>query len=159
MKIDDIKLITPELSGGNIYRVQISDNTDTFVIFCYHMSSNLVNQAKNLYIGIKNGYAKRAKEADLLYNALSKEKYPTIVIGDLNDISGSYTLRKIESAGMFDSWWKGRFGCGCTYHKGGMYFRLDHILYSRDQFDMCDIKIPYSNVSDHYPIVVDLKFK
>lgn len=157
--IDSIALVIPKLSGGNVYRVQVSDKQDTLAIYCCHLYSNILGQSESLMGGIKKGYEERAQEADILYDALTHEKYPAIVMGDMNDISGSYTLRRIESAGLTDAWWKGGFGYGTTYHDHGLRLRLDHILYDEDRLQLTNVKVIDTDASDHNALSAGFKLK
>lgn len=151
--IDTTENIKTKLSYGSMYRVQLSQETDTLAIYCCHLSSNLFDFSSNKYDSLQKGYEERAKEADILYDALTHEKYPAIVMGDMNDISGSYTLRRIESAGLTDAWWKGGFGYGATYHDHGLRLRLDHILYDEDRLTLTDVKVIDTDASDHNALV------
>ena len=151
--IDTTENIKPRLSYGSMYRVQLSHEKDTLAIYCCHLSSNLLDFSPNKLDALKKGYEERAKEADILYDALTHEKYPAIVMGDMNDISGSYTLRRIESAGLTDAWWKGGFGYGTTYHDHGLCLRLDHILYDEDCLTLSDVKVIDTDASDHNALV------
>lgn len=151
--IDTTENIKPRLSYGSMYRVQLSHEKDTLAIYCCHLSSNLLDFSPNKLDALKKGYEERAKEADILYDALTHEKYPAIVMGDMNDISGSYTLRRIESAELADAWWKGGFGYGATYHDHGLRLRLDHILYDEDRLTLTDVKVIDTDASDHNALV------
>ena len=151
--IDTTENIKPRLSYGSMYRVQLSHEKDTLAIYCCHLSSNLLDFSPNKLDALKKGYEERAKEADILYDALTHEKYPAIVMGDMNDISGSYTLRRIESAELADEWWKGGFGYGATYHDHGLRLRLDHILYDEDRLTLTDVKVIDTDASDHNALV------
>lgn len=151
--IDTTENIKPRLSYGSMYRVQLSHETDTLAIYCCHLSSNLLDFSPNKWDALQKGYEERAKEADILHDALSREPYPAIVMGDMNDISGSYTLRRIESAGLTDAWWKGGFGYGTTYHDHGLRLRLDHILYDEDRLTLSDVKVIDTDASDHNALV------
>ena len=151
--IDTTENIKPRLSYGSMYRVQLSHEKDTLAIYCCHLSSNLLDFSPNKWDALQKGYEERAKEADILHDALSREPYPAIVMGDMNDISGSYTLRRIESAGLTDAWWKGGFGYGTTYHDHGLRLRLDHILYDEDRLTLSDVKVIDTDASDHNALV------
>ena len=152
-QIDVIENKKPRLSYGSMYRVQLSHEKDTLAIYCCHLSSNLLDFSPNKLDALKKGYEERAKEADILYDALTHEKYPAIVMGDMNDISGSYTLGRIESAGLTDAWWKGGFGYGTTYHDHGLRLRLDHILYDEERLTLSDVKVIDTDASDHNAFV------
>ena len=151
--IDTIIGLSDPHAYHSIYRIQVSKETDTLAIYCCHLSSNLLDFSPNKLDALKKGYEERAKEADILYDALTHEKYPAIVMGDMNDISGSYTLRRIESAGLTDAWWKGGFGYGTTYHDHGLRLRLDHILYNEDRLQLTDVKVIDTDASDHNALV------
>ena len=151
--IDTIIGLSDPHAYHSIYRIQVSKETDTLAIYCCHLSSNLLDFSPNKLDALKKGYEERAKEADILYDALTHEKYPAIVMGDMNDISGSYTLRRIESAGLTDASWKGGFGYGTTYHDHGLRLRLDHILYNEDRLQLTDVKVIDTDASDHNALV------
>lgn len=151
--IDTTENIKPRLSYGSMYRVQLSHEKDTLAIYCCHLSSNLLDFSPNKWDALQKGYEERAKEADILHDALAREPYPAIVMGDMNDISGSYTLRRIEAAGLADAWWKGGFGYGTTYHDHGLRLRLDHILYDEDRLTLSDVKVIDTDASDHNALV------
>lgn len=131
--IDTIIGLSDPHAYHSIYRILVSKETETLAIYCCHLSSNLLDFSPNKWNALQKGYEERAKEADILYDALAREPYPAIVMGDMNDISGSYTLRRIEaaellrqgSAELADAWWKGCFGYGTTYHDHGLRLRLD----------------------------------
>lgn len=151
--IDTIICLSDPHAYHSIYRVQVSRDADTLAIYCCHLSSNLLDYSTNKWDALQKGYEERAQEADILYDALSHEPYPAIVMGDMNDISGSYTLRRIESAGFTDAWWKGGFGYGTTYHDHGLRLRLDHILYNEDRLQLTDVKVIDTDASDHNALV------
>ena len=151
--IDTIIGLSDPHAYHSIYRILVSKETETLAIYCCHLSSNLLDFSPNKWDALRKGYEERAKEADILHDALSREPYPAIVMGDMNDISGSYTLRRIESAGLTDAWWKGGFGYGTTYHDHGLRLRLDHILYDEDRLTLSDVKVIDTDASDHNALV------
>lgn len=79
----------------------------------------------------------------------------------MNDLSGSPSLRKIcnGSAHLRDAWWEKGFGFGFTFSRKGMWFRLDHVLYSTGINVISLIKSrSESNFSDHKGLITYLKF-
>ena len=151
--IDTIIGLSDPHAYHSIYRILVSKETETLAIYCCHLSSNLLDFSPNKWDALQKGYEERAKEADILHDALAREPYPAIVMGDMNDISGSYTLRRIEAAGLADAWWKGGFGYGTTYHDHGLRLRLDHILYDEDRLTLTDVKVIDTDASDHNALV------
>lgn len=118
---------------------------DTLTLIGCHLSSS--------HHHIKKGYLRRRKQADTLYEHIRNEHYPVIVLGDLNDIPGSYTLNKIMKAGLSNAWWEGGCGYGTTFHDGWLRLRLDHILYPKEKLELQSIKIIDSDLSDHNALV------
>lgn len=86
---------------------------------------------------------------------------------DMNGISGSYTLRRIEAAGLLrhgsaeltDAWWKGGFGYGTTYHDHGLRPRLDHTLYDEHRLQLTDVKVIDTDASDHNALSAGFKLR
>lgn len=95
------------------------------------------------------GRNKRAREADSIFDFCMNEKPPLIVIGDMNDVSGSYPINRIKDAGLKDVWWEGGCGFGATFHSGLLRLRIDHILYDNDRLKLVDVKVLESDLSDH----------
>lgn len=155
--IDTVEVLSLPHFYHSIYRVQITRGNDTISVYCCHLSSNQFLKSPPRFNNIREGYRRRAKEAAELYEMLSTDPYPTVLLGDLNDVGGSYTLRLIESAGMEDAWWKGGLGYGATYHDHGLRLRLDHILYDDSSFKLCDIKTVGGHLSDHKGLVASFQ--
>lgn len=158
-KIDSIYHYNLTDNFLSIYRVQLSEQADTAVVFCCHLSSNFMCVANNKYKSTKEAYRRRAKETDTLYYAIQKEYHSVIVMGDMNDISGSYTLRRIESAGFADAWWKAGCGYGSTFHDGLLRLRLDHVLFDAERLELKSVKVIGDNEwSDHNAISASFDF-
>lgn len=104
------------------------------------------------------GYNRRQKEADTIYNFIIKNPYPVIVVGDINDISGSYTIRRLQDAGLVDAWWEGGCGYGTTFHNRMIRLRLDHILFQKEKINLKDIKVIDSDFSDHNALFASFTF-
>lgn len=157
-KIESVEQLIPSMYGGNIYRVELSNSQGTVALYCCHLFSNLVNSSDNIFSSIKYGYSKRAEESRLIANTLKNEKHPAIVMGDMNDISGSYAIRMIQSQNMKDAWWNGGVGFGNTFHDGLLQLRIDHIFYD-ENFEVCDIDVKHTDYSDHDALVGSFSIK
>lgn len=99
-----------------------------------------------------------ARETEIQYTQKDIEKYkkqgmPVIVCGDMNDVSGSKTLRMLQSTGLKNAWWEKGRGFGFTYHGHHfMNFRIDHILHTED-IKVKSIKKIDQHFSDHDPVI------
>ena len=104
------------------------------------------------------GYNRRQKEADTIYDIITKNSYPVIVMGDMNDISGSYTIRRIQDAGLVDAWWERGCGYGTTFHNKLLKLRLDHILYQKEKINLKHVRVIDSDFSDHNALFASFTF-
>ncbi len=108
------------------------------------------------HYGIKRGYDLRKEELETIRPALDTVSTPMIICGDLNDLSGSPTLKGLQEYGLRDAWWASGCGPGFTFCKGILRFRLDHLLIPT-QVRIKKIKVDHrADFSDHYPIIADL---
>lgn len=158
LQIDSINRFYVEGNRIMAYRVQVSNASDTIAIYCCHLASNNVDSYTTTWESIKNGYAKRQKEIIEILKHVKEDKYPCLIMGDMNDISGSTTMNMIEGAGFNDAWWKGGFGYGSTFHDKGLRLRIDHIFYDKS-FDLSNIRVLHSDYSDHDALVGSFNLK
>lgn len=129
---------------------------DTLHICNCYLPSNNYTRSKGInecVKSLKTGYDNRAVQVDMLYEHIQPHK--TIVLGDLNDVSGSYVMSKIRRKGFEDTWWNGGNGFGFTFSNFPLYVRLDHILYSKDLF-LKSVSVPHLTFSDHFPVVAEI---
>ncbi|MFB6279563.1 MAG: endonuclease/exonuclease/phosphatase family protein [Salinibacter sp.] len=100
----------------------------------------------------------RDAELLLLAREIQDRDGPTIVGGDLNDVSWSYTTRLFQKiSGLLDP----RIGRGLynTFHARYPLIRypLDHVFHS-EHFALSELKVlPYIG-SDHFPVLVELQY-
>ena len=100
---------------------------------------------------------KRAPQAEAVARYLSKHLGRSIILcGDFNDGPISYAHHVI-SKHLTDCYVESGNGPGLSYHKGGMYVRIDNIMCSSDwQPFECKVDSKIKD-SDHYPIFCWLK--
>lgn len=145
-----------ERINEHINSVEIVVEDDTINVISCYMPSNNISKAKTVtdyYHLIDNGYSERKKQVDLLSRFIKNKN--TIILGDLNDVSGSYSLRFFESLGFKDAWWYGGNGLGLTFCNFPFYYRLDHISYS-ERLEIKNVSVPHVYFSDHYPVIAEL---
>lgn len=83
---------------------------------------------------------------------------PTLVVGDFNEMNGSYAIERIKGDRLKDAWWTNGFGLGTTYDSWHLKLRLDHILYSKE-FEVEDIQVLSDFLhSDHLPLKAVLRW-
>lgn len=81
-----------------------------------------------------------------------------ILMGDFNDVPGSYAARRILKAGLHDAYADGALGPTITYSANRFYFRIDQIFYGGD---MEPLKVWRGDIrySDHYPLLAKFLLK
>ena len=163
------EIIHPRSSSLSIYTDVLIDR-DTFRVYNNHLQSfrlkrmerslieeimvsndkETLGEVKNLSSSLKNGFVRRAIQAQVLKENINSSPYPVIVLGDFNDTPVSYSYRKIRK-GLNDSFVIAGYGAGFTYKGNYPPNRIDYILYNNplicSYFEI--LKVKYS---DHYPI-------
>ena len=153
-----------QLSQYYIYIMDVDFHGKMLKLAACHLESNQEHSQlsgdRGLWSNLSHGYEQRAVQTKLLCDSLNScDSLPLLVCGDLNDISGSPTLRTLQGElHLHDAWWKGGCGYGATFTDKGLYLRLDHILFS-SHFDVTRVNVPSVNFSDHRPVVADFIMK
>ncbi|WP_205512964.1 endonuclease/exonuclease/phosphatase family protein [Longitalea arenae] len=116
---------------------------------------SMVTASRSIIKKLRNGYASRGFQADLVRNKLDSCPYPEIICGDFNDVPNSYTYFKIKGNRQ-DVFVRKGSGIGRSFTAVSPTLRIDYILADK-AFDVLQYNrflVPYS---DHYPVVADLK--
>lgn len=152
--------MTVKLFGNKINLICGHLYTNHFSMVCdsASISPTIYDRIKNVYDYLDFGFYMRDLMTADMRRLIDKTDLPMLVCGDMNDLSGSRALRKIQGNTLEDAWWKGGFGYGATCTSHHTYFRLDHVLYSKKDFELVNVEVPHVKFSDHYPIITDFKF-
>jgi endonuclease/exonuclease/phosphatase family metal-dependent hydrolase len=114
-----------------------------------------IDEIKTLSTSLRQGFIRRASQAQVVKSYIDRSPYPVIVLGDFNDTPVSYAYTKIRK-GLNDAFVKSGFGAGFTYRGNYPPNRIDYILYDNNlistKFDI--LKVKYS---DHYPILASFR--
>lgn len=165
------------VNGSIAYRIKVGK--DTLLVVNNHLESNkiydedvqdyqdIVNapndwkvlaKAKKLLSKLVRPGKMRANQAEMVKEYIndSPEKH-VVVCGDFNDTPISYAHR-VLSEGMNDAFEDTGNGFGFSYNKHRMFFRIDHILTSKD-LQVYDCTVDNSiDASDHYPVWCYISF-
>ena len=153
--------------------VDIDKNGQTVRLCCVHLDSYMLtaddregleslthaqpdSNTHKLYKKFKETTLRHEREwkQDLLPKVESAD-VPFVLMGDFNDTPASYIYQQATTLLMDPYVNQGR-GFGTTYHGPFPAFRIDYILHSHD-FESLSYKRVKTNISDHYPIVVQLR--
>ena len=160
-----------EMNGSIAYQFKIGN--DTLLVINNHLESNRIGDSevgayqeviesrdgKKVSAGIWKLMKKmaeaikvRARQAETIKEETKKFHGKGIVLcGDFNDTPVSYTHRMM-SEGLKDAFVESGNGLGISYNQHRMFFRIDHILLSKNlKAYNCTVDNSI-DASDHYPI-------
>lgn len=152
--------------------VDIAVNSRIFRLFCVHLTSyqmagsdaetlerlvhGTVDSATEL-TAKKLVHAERMHESEwneVLLPQIKESPHPVVVAGDFNDPPSSHLYQQTRKL-LKDSFVEEGSGFGTTYHGPFPAFRIDYVLHS-DTVKALTYNRIKSDISDHYPLVVDL---
>ena len=171
--LDELALVKDFTKKSSIYKTAITVNEKHITVIGAHLVGNNFYSNKNSYsidsinsFGYLKAYLKnvhesyhfRALQADAVCREMDSISTPLIVMGDMNDIGGSYAVRSFEGKGLDDAWWNGGFGYGSTFEQGFLRLRLDHVFYSPESLQLKNVKTIDTGLSDHKCLVATFAY-
>jgi endonuclease/exonuclease/phosphatase family metal-dependent hydrolase len=96
------------------------------------------------------------RQSDRIRKEMEKSPYPVIVCGDLNDVPNSYAYFRIGKD-MRDVFREKGSGMGRTYSGISPTLRIDYIFCDK-RFNVSQYASPKKRMSDHFPVMADLKY-
>ncbi len=117
-------------------------------------SEKQLRELQDISVKIKKAFIMRGEQADKVSAHILTSPYPVIICGDFNDTPVSYAYRKMRGK-LEDAFVKAGNGLGTTY-LGWPPLRIDYIFYSKE-FTAIEFEKVEAKLSDHYPILVQLK--
>lgn len=116
-----------------------------------------VDESMSVVERIKTGVEKRAVQADFVKDEMVHSPYPKILCGDFNDVPLSYAYETIGE-NMQNAFVKRGYGLSRTFDGISPTLRIDNI-FADSNFTFIQFKRIKKELSDHFPIVADVKFQ
>lgn len=144
------------------YRLSSSDKADYRSIIRNYQHPDR-NDSETKYQGLTEKITMhdsiRGEQADSVSAFLARNQHRNIILcGDLNSSPISYVHHRLTEY-LDDAYTRSGNGPGISYHRSGMYFRIDHIMVS-PHLTAYGAKVDASiKNSDHYPIYCFVKWK
>lgn len=119
---------------------------------------DIVQNSRGIFGKLRRALSYRKEQADLIKEMLANDPYPTILTGDFNDVPNSYAYATIKGDKLQDVFLKKGFGIGRTFSGIAPTLRIDYLFTTKD-FEVIQFNRLVKNLSDHYMLVADIKFK
>jgi endonuclease/exonuclease/phosphatase family metal-dependent hydrolase len=154
-----------DLPGGSTVRMffvhlntfGFSDHDKAYI---EEMKSNAsvddIDSSKTFISKLNFGFVRRSKETDIAAKIISQSPYPVVLCGDLNDLPGSYTYRKLRQ-GRNDAFISKGRGIGRTYNQIIPTIRIDHMFYDPSALKIVGFDCPRTHLSDHNPVIANFE--
>lgn len=108
----------------------------------------------NLIKKIYHNNRLKTQQSEMILKVSQEAHYPTLIVGDFNDLPNSYLMRQLKRYLFKDAFTEKGNGFGFTYHDK-LHLRIDYIFHD-DSFETLQFITDNKNtssLSDHYPII------
>ncbi len=140
---DTLRLITNHLESNRFNPTDIADKMAS--------GDSIHKTLHSLSTKWERASGMRHEQARRVHDEISASPYPTIVVGDFNDLAWSYTYWRIRGT-MRDCFLSSSWGrYGATYRYRLLGARIDYILCSRS-LHAASCEVERVRHSDHYPV-------
>lgn len=135
------------------YKLNDADKAEYKELVVHPDNENASQNFEDLSTKVATANSIRAKQADIVDDYIARSPYKYIIAcGDFNDASLSYVHYRMTRH-LNDAFTRSGNGPGISYHRSGMYFRIDNILCSPNMHPYRATVDSNIHTSDHYPII------
>lgn len=115
------------------------------------------NKKRSIQSKIRVTEIEHEEEVKVIRRLIDKSPYPVIYCGDMNTTPSSYNYRILKDD-LQDAFLQAGFGLGNTFYKIAPTLRIDVCLVDK-KFEVLQCKVVERKLSDHYPVIADLRLK
>jgi len=160
----------------------IVSGVDTFRVYAIHLQSfafgdreyralddvrsegSSVTESKNVFNKMRNTFYWHGMQADFIADEVRRSPYPALIMGDLNDVPGSYAYGKIRGSKK-DAFLESGYGLGATFTSSSSFMlqliptlRIDN-LFLPEEMAVEQFTTGGKRLSDHSYLVADIRLK
>jgi endonuclease/exonuclease/phosphatase family metal-dependent hydrolase len=172
-----------DANAENTVFADVVSGADTLRIYAVHLQSfgfgareykviddvnakndSSVIQSKQLIKKMRNTFYWHGVQSDFIVNEMASSPFPTFVMGDLNDVPGSYTY-SVMRGDRQDAFLEKGYGLGATFTSSSSFMlqllptlRIDYIFHPQ-QYEALQFTQGGKRLSDHSFLVSDVKKK
>ena len=174
---------SPDANAENTVFADVVDGSDTLRVYAVHFQSfgfgareygviddvkakndSSVIQSKQLLKKMRNTFYWHGMQSDFIVNEIATSPFPTFVMGDLNDVPGSYTYSAVRGERK-DAFLEKGTGLGATFTSSSSFMlqllptlRIDYIFHPQ-QYEALQFAQGGKRLSDHSFLVSDIRKK
>jgi len=174
---------TADANTENTVFADVIHGADTLRIYAVHLQSfgfgareygviddvkakndSSVIQSKQLLKKMRNTFYWHGVQSDFIVNEMASSPFPNFVMGDLNDVPGSYTYSSVRGEKK-DAFLEKGTGLGATYTSSSSFIlqllptlRIDYIFHPQ-QYEALQFTQGGKRLSDHAFLVSDIRKK
>jgi endonuclease/exonuclease/phosphatase family metal-dependent hydrolase len=152
--------------------VDVKKQDKIFRVYCLHLEpvrlrgrtkSKILNgnlgkgKSSAIVDKVAAAFIVRSYQVDQVKRHLEKCAYPYIITGDFNDTPNSFSVNQL-SEGLNSAFDVKGSGLGVTYYSQFPKLQIDYIL-ATPQFEILSYQAVDKKISDHLPVVSDLRLK
>jgi len=144
-----IRIYTAHLASFDLYRDTSALEKDVYQI--------TYDRKRVIQYKLRETEQLHQREISVINNSISKSPFPMIYCGDLNTTPCSYNYRLLKN-NFQDAFLKKGSGIGTTFYKLLPTLRID-VCFTDTSFKIDQCTVVKSRLSDHYPLVTDIRWK
>ncbi len=141
----------------HLQTLRFSNNDKRFIYDPLSSNDDDIKASKNILLKFKRSFIKRHHQVDRIALAIKQSPYPVILCGDFNDVPNSYAYNKIDKE-LHNSFVEMGSGIGNTFSGITSTLRIDNIFIDK-KFQTTQFTRVKKRLSDHYPIISDIRLK
>jgi len=136
-------------NGAVLYELNVRGQPINLLHFHLY-SFNQANLGHSNWQRLKLAFEQQSDNLNKINLATSKVTAPLLMVGDLNNIPGSYFHHQLHREYQ-DSFWAAGKGTGWTFQKGWLGTRID-FQFASEGWTVLTHQVKSINFSDHYPV-------
>ncbi|HEX5153445.1 MAG TPA: endonuclease/exonuclease/phosphatase family protein [Parafilimonas sp.] len=144
-----VRIYTAHLASYQLYR-----DTDRVKKDIYEIT---YNRKRDIQYKLREVEQLHQQEAEIISDTVSKAVFPVIYCGDMNTTPCSYPYRLLKND-FNDAFLEEGSGIGATFYKILPLLRIDYCLVDK-RLEVTNCTVIKQKLSDHYPVIADVKWK
>ncbi|MEO8710650.1 MAG: endonuclease/exonuclease/phosphatase family protein [Parafilimonas sp.] len=144
-----LRIYTTHLASYELYRDTVNADKDVYKI--------TYERKRAIQYKLREIAQLHQREARIIHDTISKAILPVVYCGDMNSTPCTYTYHLLKN-NFQDAFLEEGLGIGATFYKILPMLRIDYCLVDK-RFDVINCTVIDQKLSDHYPVITDIRWK